>query len=272
MFERCCRQQSPLFATRFTLQGSTSRLTSKGVTPSSLRVVAAFRGAPFASLNLGVPMRGGQPHEGDDAVLVGENRGILAKQLGLPAERFAHARQVHGSHVRSVLEPPGGEWADPSSEDLLEADGQATALLDIPVVALAADCLPVALISNEAVAMIHAGWRGLADGVLAEGVKSMRALGTHGPISAAIGPGAGGCCYEVSEEIHRVFSRYGPGVRRAKNLDLKRVAVLQLRALGVSEVHDVGICTICAADYLFFSHRRDAGCTGRHAGIAWRSS
>ena len=136
---------------------------------------------------------------------------------------------------------------------------------------LTADCLPIAIAGEGAVTMVHAGWRGLADGIVAEGVRALRELGADGPLEAAIGPGAGGCCYEVGEEVHREFAEYGDGVRRGRNLDLKAIAREQLVSAGVSAVHDVALCTICADESLFFSHRRDRGVTGRQAGVAWLS-
>ncbi len=134
---------------------------------------------------------------------------------------------------------------------------------------LTADCLPIAIAGAGAVAMLHAGWRGLAAGVVAEGVSAVRELGASGPLSAAIGPGAGPCCYEVSEDVHAGFADYGADARRGARLDLKAVARMQLVAAGVASVHDAELCTICSDPSLFFSHRRDSGITGRQAGIAW---
>jgi YfiH family protein len=144
-----------------------------------------------------------------------------------------------------------------------EADGHATASPSLAPTVLTADCLPIALAADGAVAMLHAGWRGLAAGVIDEGVSALREVGGQGPITAAIGPGAGPCCYEVGEEVLRVFDARGP------NLDLKAIARARLEQAGVAEVHDVGLCTMCSAPELFFSHRRDHGVTGRQAGIAW---
>ncbi|MGZ4194272.1 MAG: polyphenol oxidase family protein, partial [Solirubrobacteraceae bacterium] len=118
--------------------------------------------------------------------------------------------------------------------------------------------------------MLHAGWRGLAAGVLAEGVAALRELGAAGPLTAAIGPGAGVCCYEVGGEVHAVFRGY-PDARRGRNIDLKAIARAELARAGVEHVHDAELCTICAGETLFFSHRRDRGLTGRQAGIAWLS-
>jgi copper oxidase (laccase) domain-containing protein len=73
----------------------------------------------------------------------------------------------------------------------------------------------------------------------------------------------------VGEEVHERFAAYGPAVRRGRNLDLKTIARLELQGAGVGPIHDAGLCTICADESLFFSHRRDRGVTGRQAGIAW---
>jgi polyphenol oxidase len=230
----------------------------------------------FSSLNLGAIATGAsQVGHGDDPAKVLANRQLLADQLGIALSQFVHGRQVHGHEVETVLSFRTGAWAHPyathGADGLPAADGQATALRDLAMVVLVADCLPVALIGHGAVAMIHAGWRGLAAGVIGNGVDALRKLGLEGPIAAAIGPGAGVCCYEVGQEVHRVFADHGAQVRVRANLDLKAIAVRELHATGVTDVHDVGICTLCQDRSLFFSHRRDRGLTGRQAGVAWRS-
>lgn len=206
---------------------------------------------PYSSLNLG-------RWTDDDAPAVERNRSLLASELGI---RFAYGRQVHGATVTRASEPLG-DHAAPA-----RADGQATAVRGIGALVLTADCLPVAVAASGAVAMVHAGWRGLELEVIAEGIRAVRELGGEGPVRAAIGPGAGICCYEVGEEIHARFAGYGTSVRRGRKLDLKAIARAQLERSGAEEVHDVGICTICSRH--FFSHRRDRGVTGRQAGIAW---
>lgn len=206
---------------------------------------------PYASLNLG-------RWTDDDPDAVRSNRERVADQLDVPLDALLQGRQVHGARVeRRVV-------ADAA---LAEADGQATAQAGLAPLVLTADCLPVALITPGAVAMVHAGWRGLADGVLEEGVAAVRELGDGGELQAAIGPGAGGCCYEVGPEVHAAFGRSA----QRGTVDLKAIAAERLTAAGVTEVHDVGLCTICSDPALFFSHRRDGGVTGRQAGIAWRS-
>jgi copper oxidase (laccase) domain-containing protein len=118
--------------------------------------------------------------------------------------------------------------------------------------------------------MVHAGWRGLAGGVIEEGVRALYALDGHQPVHAAIGPGAGPCCYEVGEEVHTAFADRWPDSRHGRKVDLKAIARAQLIEAGASVVHDVGLCTICSDPSMFFSHRRDRGVTGRQAGIVWR--
>jgi YfiH family protein len=213
---------------------------------------------PYDTLNLGILTD-------DDPAAVSANRDRLAACTGIARTRTVQGLQVHGAHVRRVhdLPAPGAPLED--------ADGQATALEDVAAVVLTADCLPVALLAREAVAIVHAGWRGLATGVLDDGVRALRELGATGEIRAAIGPGAGVCCYETGPEVHAAFAGYGPRARRGDNADLKLVARAQLERAGVGEVVDVGLCTLCAAPGLFFSHRRDGGLTGRQAGVVWRT-
>lgn len=207
---------------------------------------------PFASLNLG-------RLTDDPGEHVDENRRRLAARAGLPRDRFLYGRQVHGAEVRRATEPPSADR--PHAEE----DGQATARPDAAALVFTADCLPVLLFAEGAVAALHGGWRGLAAGILEEGILALRDVGADGPIAAALGPGAGGCCYEVGPEVHAAF---GLPERKA-TMDLKAIARERLERAGVAEVHDVGLCTMCTTD--FFSHRRDHGVTGRQAGVAWRA-
>ncbi len=210
---------------------------------------------PYRSLNLG-------RLTDDDSGAVARNHATLQGQTGAAALRFVH--QVHGCGVRTV------SVAHRESPPLPRFDGQATALSGVALVALTADCLPIAIAGEHvsAVAMLHGGWRGLAQGVIANGVRALRELGVRGELSAAIGPGAGGCCYEAGAEVHAAFAGI-PEAHRAGNVDLAAVARHQLRAAGVGAVADIGLCTICADPSLFYSHRRDHGITGRQGGIAW---
>jgi purine-nucleoside/S-methyl-5'-thioadenosine phosphorylase / adenosine deaminase len=213
---------------------------------------------PFASLNLG-------RLTADDGANIDANRERLAAAVGLPRERFLYGRQVHGATVRRASEPPGA--GRPAAEE----DGQATTLPDAAALVFVADCFPVMLAGAGAVAALHAGWRGLAAGIVREGVGALRELGEDGPLTAAIGAGARGCCYEVSEEVHARFADV-PGARAGeRNLDLPAIARHALEEAGVDAIHDTGLCTICGGEELFFSHRRDGGVTGRQAGVVWRA-
>ena len=203
----------------------------------------------YASLNLG-------RWTDDDADAVSRNRQILADAVGVPLEAVVQGRQVHGNRVERRATP---------GDQPREADGVATAARGLAPLILTADCLPIALIAPGAVAMLHAGWRGLAGGVVENGVAAVRELGGDGEIQGAIGPGAGACCYEVGDDVAAAFGR------SAGLLDLKALAAERLAAAGVAHVHDAGLCTICSDPDLFFSHRRDGGITGRQAGVAWRS-
>ncbi|MDA0163690.1 peptidoglycan editing factor PgeF [Solirubrobacter ginsenosidimutans] len=210
---------------------------------------------PFASLNLGLLT--------DDAPEnVAENRRRLGETVGHPWPRFCYGRQVHGTTVRRATEPPSAE------RPYTEEDGQATALTDAAAIVFTADCLPVLLAAPGGVAALHCGWRPLAGGIVAEGVRALREVAGESEIVAALGPAARGCCYEVGEEVHAHFAAYDAR-RGERNLDLAAVAAQQLRDAGVDTVHDVELCTMC--DARFFSHRRDKGITGRQAGVICRA-
>ncbi|MEA2141165.1 MAG: purine-nucleoside/S-methyl-5-thioadenosine phosphorylase / adenosine deaminase [Solirubrobacteraceae bacterium] len=187
-------------------------------------------------------------------------RDRLCADLGL--QWLCASRQVHGPTVQRVRAPgaSGGEAV------AIDADGHATAARGVGAMVLTADCLPVALAADGAVAMVHAGWRGLAAGVLEEGARALRDVGAAGPLVAVIGPGAGACCYEVGAEVHAAF---GGAHRAGQNIDLRAIARDRLLAAGAAQVLDARACTIC--DARFFSHRREGEHAGRQAGIAWRS-
>jgi YfiH family protein len=203
---------------------------------------------PYATLNLG-------RWTDDDPAAVAENRRRAADDRPL-----AFVRQVHGTRI-VTLDGATDEAA------IAEADGVVTTARGVAAIVLTADCLPVALAADGAVAMLHAGWRGLADGVLEAGVRALRATGAAGPLHAAIGPAAGACCYEVGDEV---AARFPAAARHGRRLDLKGVAADRLRAAGVAEVTDVGRCTMCEPA-VFFSHRADGPLTGRQGGLVWRS-
>jgi YfiH family protein len=210
---------------------------------------------PFASLNLGV-------QTGDALDSVVENRRLLADSVGLSPAAVAIGHQVHGIAIERWDAPPAGPFTDAASARP-EVDGHVTALRDLGLLVQVADCLPVALATQEQIAMVHCGWRGVADGIVAGAVAEFDT-----PPAAVVGPGIGRCCFEVGPEVLAEFADVG-GAADGRMLDLRMVAEARLRAAGVERVEHVDLCTHCRED-LFFSHRRDGGVTGRQCGIVWR--
>jgi polyphenol oxidase len=203
---------------------------------------------PFDSLNLGILTD-------DDPAAVRENRRRLATALDLDPAGVVYALQVHGTRL---LHQRGGE----SDESLPEADGHVVTEPGIAPMVLGADCLPIALHGPGGLAMVHAGWRGLAGGIVGAAAEAVEAT------TAAIGPGIGPCCYEVGPEVLDALGDLGGGIAEGRMLDLPEVARRSLAQGGVEEIESAGHCTSCEGE-LFFSHRRDHGRTGRQAGIAW---
>jgi polyphenol oxidase len=210
----------------------------------------------YESLNLGILTE-------DDPHRVKENRNRLAARVGLDAGRIAMGWQVHGAELKEWGTPPDGGGYARSGAELDHVDGHVTREPGVGLLVLMADCLPVALSSGDRVAMLHCGWRGLAEGIVERGVAAF-----DEPPAAAVGPGIGPCCYEVGEEVLAAFSDLD-GVARGRRLDLRAVAHRKLETAGVREIEDVDLCTSCRED-LFFSHRRDGGVTGRQGGLIWR--
>jgi len=214
---------------------------------------------PYASLNLG-------RKSGDDVAHVDENRRIACDAIGADLETLALNYQVHSNRVLRAAPGMRGE----------HADGLWTDEPGLPILAMSADCLPIALARVDArtpaVAVLHVGWRGLLAGVVAAGAEALTLGQTsmgRGELTAAIGPGIGPCCYEVGEEVAAPFrERFGDDVVRERRLDLWTSAERALRAAGVERVDRLDRCTACEPE-TFFSHRRDAGHTGRQGVIAY---
>lgn len=245
---------------------------------STLRVGGVSRGS-YASLNLSAGV-------GDDEANVARNRRILAEMLDLPTEPM-WLRQVHGTRVLDLGgadAPAATPHSDPPSPGLSSrdpppaADGSVTSRPGRPCVVLTADCLPVLLCDTQGtrVGAVHAGWRGLAAGVLESAVRRMGVDPVR--ILAWIGPGIGQGAYEVGGEVLEQFSAIDRDAARcfAANsngrwqADLHGLARRRLRAARVEKIYGGGWCTHSDSER-FFSHRREAPC-GRMATVIWLES
>jgi YfiH family protein len=195
---------------------------------------------PFASLNLG-------RRTGDHVERVDENRRIACADVGADADKLALNYQVHGVTVNRAR----------AGERGVRGDALWTTEPGLPIAALTADCLPVALVrtaGEPAVAVAHAGRIGVLAGALEAAVRTL---------GGRLAPAAGPCCYEVGEEVARPYrERFGDAIVRGRKLDLWRAAEQALQEAGVEHVSRFDLCTICNAQ-LFFSHRRD----GRPRGV-----
>lgn len=211
--------------------------------------------APYASFNLG-------NHVGDVPAHVAQNRARV--RAALPAEPV-WLKQTHGLLVADAT------LAQPEAE----ADASVARQLDRVCVVMTADCLPV-LFCDQAgtvVGAAHAGWRGLADGILEQTVAAM--LVPPGQIMAWLGPAIGPGKFEVGEEVQAIFVADLPGASAAFQAskpgkwlaDIYQLARLHLARLGVHQVYGGGLCTYTDATR-FYSYRRD-GITGRMASLIW---
>ena len=218
---------------------------------------------PFAGLNLGFD-------RGDAEASVRANRALLGDRLGIDAARVSVVRQVHGAGVHRVPDPCGDDRVAEVLAGGPEADAMVTFAPGRPLMVLGADCLPVILWRRDrpAVAVAHAGWRGLVEGVLE---ATVAVLGEPSRVGVAIGPGIGLCCYPVSAQVRDSFAaRFGDAVVVADAVDLVAAARVALVGAGVpsTAIQAQGSCTSCESER-FYSHRRDGVASGRHAGLGW---
>jgi YfiH family protein len=210
---------------------------------------------PFSSLNLGA-------HVGDVPAAVAENRRRVGEHLRLPAEP-AWLAQLHGIAV-----------SDLDTGGTLQADAAITRRTDRVCVIQVADCLPVLLATRDGsvVAATHAGWRGLARGVLQATVKALAVEPAE--LCAWLGPGIGPAHFEVGEEVRAEFlsiderdaGAFVPNTRGRWLCDLYALARNRLERLGVRDISGADHCTF--ADTQFFSYRRDRVC-GRMGAFIW---
>jgi YfiH family protein len=221
---------------------------------------------PFATLNVGNSV-------GDDEAAVAENHARIFAQLGLSSRQVVSPHQVHGNHVVLVAGRDAGSRI-PNTDGLLTATPGVALLLRF------ADCQPILLYdpAHHAVALVHAGWRGVAQGVARRAVEAMKASFDTNPqqLIAGLGPAIGPCCYTVGHNVAaamgyalpdwtQVMSAEGEEVWR---LDLSAANAQQLGAEGVSTIQQAGICTSCRR-HEFYSHRGDGAQTGRFAVVTF---
>jgi YfiH family protein len=220
---------------------------------------------PFDSLNLGLSVD-------DEPVHVLENRRRLCAAIGVPQERLVVPGQVHGAALRWVGEAEAGRGAFDGRSVVREHDGLLTAAAGLGLVISYADCVPVVIVADGGdsplYATVHAGWRGMLAGIVGIAVHELATRAR--PAAAVVGPSIGPCCFAVDAGLRRRFEARFPGSVAATTVDLWHCARTDLQRAGVpaAAISVAGLCT--ASDPRFFSHRRDAGTTGRHLAVAWR--
>lgn len=242
---------------------NTAFLIPEWPAPQGIRAVSTTRlggvsKAPWASLNLAT-------HVQDDPQAVAENRRRLVDALGLAAQP-QWLQQVHGCEVHR---PEQGGEVDSCQADAAFSDQAAQVC-----VVMTADCLPVLFCdeSGRRVAAAHAGWRGLADGVLE---STLRHFPDPAAVMAWLGPAIGPQAFEVGDEVREIFCRRDAAAESAFTAnrpghwlaDIYRLARLRLASAGVSRVSGGDYCTFSDSER-FFSFRRD-GVTGRMASLIW---
>ena len=237
---------------------------------TTLRHGMGFSQSPFNEFNLG----NRYSDQGDDANVVEKNREQLFQTFSMPSKPH-WLKQVHGVDVLRVEKPPviSGDF----HRDEPIADAAVTSQKNIVLSILTADCLPVLFcnIDGSEVAAAHAGWRGLADGVLENTVHAMRTAPEN--IMAWLGPAAGPQAYEIGAEVRDVFIVQDSKAEAAFiatrenhwRVDLYQLARLRLQEVGITKIYGGEHCTISEKDK-FFSHRRDQQ-TGRMASLIWMS-
>lgn len=223
--------------------------------------------APFHSLNLA-------GHVGDDPGLVDVNRGLLLAALGLSsfAQGLTTAEQVHSANVTLIRS--GGAGARAGGVPVAQTDALVTTTAGVPLLMCFADCVPVILVApGPAVAVVHAGRRGILSGVVAASVAALVAESSAdaSEIAAYVGPHIYGDHYCVTPEMLSQFVEVFGTFARAESggLDLGSVVTANLTDAGVQSCHiaSLGRCTTEETDR-FFSYRAESGLTGRHGALA----
>lgn len=234
---------------------------------TTLRTGPGLSQPPFDRFNLGLRC-------GDDPLHAQENRRILIREYGLPADPV-WLNQVHGTTV-AVLRPPD-ITVQAACIEATGADASTTSAVGLPLAILTADCLPVTFCNRAGteIANAHAGWRGLVSGVLEATIDAMQSAPDD--LIAWLGPAAGPDAYEVGAEVRDAFIKSAGEAEAAFTatrpghwrVDLYRLARQRLTASGVTKVFGGGLCTITDSQ-CFYSHRREQR-TGRMATVIYIS-
>ncbi|MEZ5498603.1 MAG: peptidoglycan editing factor PgeF [Steroidobacteraceae bacterium] len=239
-------------------------LTPDWPLPNNVRAVVTGREGGvstgrYASLNLGM-------HVGDEPAAVASNRMRLLEQLG-SGVRPVWLQQVHGRRVVTLT----------SRTDTVEADAAVSFESGLACTIMVADCLPVLFATRDgrAVGAAHAGWRGLAAGVIEATVDAMRADPSQ--LLAWLGPCISVAHFEVGEEVRAAFvgrdaaaaTAFVRNARGRWQCDLASLARQRLAGLGILSTGDAGLCNYSLAAR-FYSHRREQP-TGRFAALIWRT-
>jgi YfiH family protein len=220
----------------------------------------------LATLNVGRTV-------GDDQAAVAENHARILAYLDLHPEQVVTPSMIHGNRIGIVT-------AGDTGKIIPRTDGLATEAPGVVLFLRFADCQPILLYdpANHAVALIHAGWRGIAQGIARRAVEKMQEAFGSQPheIVAGLGPAIGPCCYTVGDDVASAMGYVLTDWRQAMTLegsglwrfDLSAANVQQLMAAGVQEIEQANLCTSCHSDE-FFSHRASNGRTGRFAVVAY---
>lgn len=222
-------------------------------------VELGFSQPPFHGFNLA-------DHVGDDPSAVADNRQTLIRQLSLPQDSV-WLQQVHGTRVVDAAK---------TADKLVQADAAFTTQAGVICAVLTADCLPILLCDRQGkrVAALHAGWRGLAAGVIEATLKAMQTPGQE--LMAWLGPAIGPEAYEVGDEVRQAFVQHDATAANAFAtatrpgywyMDIYQLARQRLAAKGVTSVYGGAYCTFSDPSR-FYSYRRDGKC-GRMASLVW---
>lgn len=218
--------------------------------------VGGFSTAPYQGLNLGA-------HVGDDLSIVEKNRDWLAQEAKMPSAPI-WLNQTHSTVVAQVSAP---------TTQVLDADGVFTSSSQVVCSAMTADCLPVLLTNTQGtqVAAVHAGWRGLANGIVENALELF-----SGEVMAWLGPAIGPQAFEVGDDVLQAFVDFDSQAHQAFTprdvegkwlADMSKLATQRLNKFGITQVFDSGLCTFQHKED-FYSYRRD-GVTGRQATFIW---